>query len=45
MAPGPTLLRAKQLIDRRNEQAAETLRHTLCHNGAFSEVAEPGVSV
>lgn len=34
----PSLL--KQLIDRRNEQAAETLRHT----GAFSEVAEQGVS-
>jgi integrase len=36
----PSLLKAKQLIDRRNEQAAETLRHT----GAFSEVAEQGVS-
>jgi hypothetical protein len=40
----PELYKAKELIDRRNQQAAEILRHSLRHSGAFSGVAETGVS-
>jgi len=35
----PSLHKAKELIDRRNEEAQETLRHTLRHTGENEEVA------
>ena len=38
--PTPSLHKAKKLIDRRNEEAAESLSHTLRHTAEISEATD-----